>query len=184
MHLFPVDGGHNLFTGMYLSVLKGLLNGTGDAYFVAMFVDLVTFTTEVTAEIVSESSIDVHNVEIPVLDGNVAGYLLEYLSIALLSHLKLAGAMHDIGDIGGHLHDPGYLSRLIFDGRGVNDNRRLFSVQAGNLFQAVVGFTIPKGLVYGAYFAFVGPLLVHLVTVPAFPVPEVIGKLPVCIDNA
>jgi hypothetical protein len=141
-----------------------------------MLVHLIAFAAKSVSEVFFESSVGFDNVEIPILDGNITGHFFEYLLVSGLAFADLFLKYFDLSDVGRHLEDRSYSVVFISDRSSIYDHRHILAIQGPDVFFAAVVLTIPKGAINGTHLALLRTMLVHLVAVATFEVPEVPPK--------
>jgi hypothetical protein len=177
-------GHYHFFLRVRPAVLKRLLDRAGITFLRAMLVDFIALASDVTAKILAESPVSLDNPQIPVLNRDITGHLLEQESVSLLTPPKLGLHTFDLGNIYGHFHYCNDFAALIADGRGLNKHAYFPAVQAPDCFFTSMTASVLQNLLHGTDLAFLRTVLVYLIAVTALKVTEVLPETFVCIDDS
>ncbi len=167
VHGPAVARGHDLLVDPHLPVLEGLADDARVALLGSVLVDFPALAAEERAERLPVKAVGVDDVQIAVLDRDVAGHLFEEGAVPGLAAAELALELFDVRNVRGHLHDGADLATLVPDRFRVDDDRDLAPVDAGDAFFASVSLPVLEAAFDGADLALLSPLFVHLVAVAA-----------------
>jgi hypothetical protein len=166
-----------------LAVLKSLPYDTGVALFLKMFVDLITLASVEGPERFAVQTIGFDDVQVTILNGNVAGNLFEKLVIALAAVSVLSLQLLDLGDVRRHLHDGCNLTGFIANRRRVDKDGNLSPIQCLDKLFTPVTPTVEESPLNRAVLAPFRPTLVNLVTVTPLILAEVLYESLIGVDD-
>jgi hypothetical protein len=152
--------GHDLLMRAHAAVVEGRGHGAGDAGLGAMLVDLVAILADPGPERTVVLAVRLDDLEVPVLDGDIARGLFEQREILPLEAF-------DLGDIGGDLDDGLDLTLRIADRRRVHYNVGFVALPEPYDLLTGVRAPVHEGLLDGAFEALFAAPLVRLVAVRA-----------------
>jgi hypothetical protein len=167
---------------MKLTILECFLHRAWSARLVSVLVCLEALAAKAVSKILEESEVGLTDVEIAILDCDVArDFIEEQVMMRLALAQELLGILN-VGDVGRHLHYGGNLTGLITNRRCVDDYGKINAAIGANLFFAFMTLPIAKSSSHWAHFAPICASLVNLIAIAAFKVTEVLPEVLVGID--
>jgi hypothetical protein len=167
-----------------LPVLEGLVHQAEGTLLVPVLVALVAGGPEAVAKVLPEAPVRLEDAVLGVLDGDVAGHLVEELAVAGLALVELPVQLLHLRDVGGHLLDGDDLAGVVGDRRRSDEQPALLAVEADDALLAGMAAAVGERALDGARVARLGATLVHLVAAAAAPRAEVAADEVVRLDQA
>jgi hypothetical protein len=168
---------------MDLTVLKRVLDGTGKAFLLTVLIDIEALAPQQIAEVLLETAIGLDDVQILILNGDIARNLIKNQMVPILAFLEPFLQDLYLRDVGRHLQNRRDVSVLVVDGRGIHNDIDLIAIERFYNLLAPMALAIPKRTIDGAYLAFFRPMLIDLIAVTALEVTEISLEAPVRLND-